>query len=54
MVTGEAGIGKTALAREAAHLARKHHMEVAWGACFGADLASPFAPWLEILGRVII
>jgi hypothetical protein len=50
LVTGEAGIGKTALVREAAYLAQKRHMEVAWGACLNADLASPFAPWLEILG----
>ncbi|MDQ4097714.1 MAG: AAA family ATPase [Actinomycetota bacterium] len=49
-VTGEAGIGKTALVLEAAHLAQKRHMEVAWGACLNAELASPFGPWLEILG----
>ena len=49
-VTGEPGIGKTALAWEAARLARERRMDVAWGACLDADLASPFAPWLEILG----
>jgi predicted ATPase len=50
-VTGEPGIGKTALAWEAVRLARDRGMDVAWGACLDADLASPFAPWLEILGR---
>lgn len=49
-VTGEPGIGKTALAWEAVRLARERRMDVAWGACLDADLASPFAPWLEILG----
>ena len=49
-VTGEPGIGKTALALEAARLARERRMDVAWGACLDADLASPFAPWPEILG----
>jgi tetratricopeptide (TPR) repeat protein len=49
-VTGEAGMGKTAVAREAVRLARARRMDVAWGACLDADLASPFAPWMEILG----
>jgi tetratricopeptide (TPR) repeat protein len=50
LVTGEPGIGKTALAWEAVRLARERRMDVAWGACLDADLASPFAPWPEILG----
>jgi len=50
LVTGEAGIGKTAVAWEAVRLARDRGMHVAWGACLDADLASPLAPWLEVLG----
>ncbi|HWC11985.1 MAG TPA: AAA family ATPase [Acidimicrobiales bacterium] len=49
-VTGDAGMGKTAVAWEAVRLARERRMDVAWGACLDAELASPFGPWLEILG----
>ena len=50
LITGEPGIGKTAVAWEAVRRARERGMDVGWGASLDADLAAPFAPWLEILG----
>lgn len=49
LLTGEAGIGKSALAREAVLLARERGMDVGWGTCLAGHLAAPYAPWLEIL-----
>ena len=50
LITGEPGIGKTAVASEAVRRARERDMDVGWGACLNADLSAPFGPWLDILG----
>ncbi len=50
LITGEPGIGKTAVASEAARRARERGMDVRWGACLEGDLSVPFGPWIEILG----
>ncbi|MEU4538742.1 BTAD domain-containing putative transcriptional regulator [Streptosporangium sp. NPDC023825] len=48
LVTGEAGIGKTRLARAAADEAAGRGFRVAWGRC--VDGAAPaFRPWIQVL-----
>ncbi|MFF5112317.1 BTAD domain-containing putative transcriptional regulator [Streptosporangium sp. NPDC000509] len=48
LVTGEAGIGKTRLARAAAEEAAGRGFRVAWGRC--VDGAAPaFRPWIQVL-----
>ncbi|HVW39943.1 MAG TPA: AAA family ATPase [Amycolatopsis sp.] len=47
LLAGEPGIGKTAVAAEAAAYARESGVDTAWGAC--ADSAPGFWPWREIL-----
>ncbi|HEX2375070.1 MAG TPA: AAA family ATPase [Actinomycetota bacterium] len=49
-LTGEAGIGKTALATAAADHAEERGATVAWGACW--EGAPPFWPWLEVLAAL--
>lgn len=46
-VVGEAGIGKTRLADETAHEARRRGWQVLVGRCFETDLRLPFGPWLD-------
>ena len=48
LVTGEAGIGKTALAAETAAYARSAGAAVGWAACSADDGAPGFWPWLQI------
>jgi DNA-binding NarL/FixJ family response regulator len=49
LVTGEAGIGKSRLLREAASDARRRGFVVLRGACFEADRADPYAPLLDLV-----
>lgn len=49
LVVGEAGIGKTRLAREVASLAAEKGMVVAWGWAWETGGAPPFYPWIEVL-----
>ncbi len=49
LVEGEAGAGKTALANELVHRARRAGMRAAWGACLEGEGAAPYWPWLQIL-----
>jgi predicted ATPase len=49
-LTGEAGIGKTALATAAADHAEERGATVAWGACW--EGARPLWPWLEVLAAL--
>lgn len=48
LVTGEAGIGKTALVEHAAELAASRGFRVATGACW-PDGAPPYWPWSDVL-----
>lgn len=49
LVTGEAGIGKTRLARLAAEEAESRGVTVVWGRCVEAEAAPPFWPWSQAL-----
>lgn len=48
LFTGEAGIGKSSLAREAAERAAAAGMRVAWGRCWEAGGAAPYWPWVQV------
>ncbi|MEU6414058.1 BTAD domain-containing putative transcriptional regulator [Microbispora sp. NPDC046933] len=48
-LTGEAGVGKTHLARLAASEAESQGITVVWGRCVEAEAAPPFWPWLQAL-----
>ena len=50
LLAGEAGIGKTRLARELARRARKLGGEVLWGSCSEAELSLPYLPFVEAIG----
>src|SRR5262245_40353940 len=50
LVVGEAGIGKTALARAFAAESRDAGAAVLWGACSEGDWQPPYGPWVEALG----
>jgi hypothetical protein len=49
LVTGEAGIGKTALAQEVARQAAEHGVLVLWGTCREGPGVPGFWPWTEVL-----
>jgi DNA-binding NarL/FixJ family response regulator len=49
LLSGEAGIGKSRLAREAISRAAARNYRVLSGACFERDQALPFAPFLDLL-----
>src|SRR4051794_28009291 len=53
LLVGEAGIGKTRLAREFADAAGAAGATVVWGRCYEGDGAPPYAPWIEILGQIV-
>ncbi len=53
LISGEAGIGKSRLVREARSLAGDRGIRVLEGRCFEADRALPFAPALDILYELI-
>jgi DNA-binding CsgD family transcriptional regulator len=48
LVSGEPGVGKTRLAREAAERARG--AVVSWGACRECEGAPPLWPWMQVVG----
>ncbi|MFC9430314.1 ATP-binding protein [Streptomyces sp. NPDC056987] len=49
LVTGEAGIGKTALVTRAAHEARRRGALVVGGSCWDSDSAPGYWPWVQVL-----
>ncbi|WP_411081528.1 AAA family ATPase [Streptomyces sp. cmx-18-6] len=49
LVTGEAGIGKTALVTEAAHEARGRGALVVGGSCWDSDSTPGYWPWVQVL-----
>jgi DNA-binding CsgD family transcriptional regulator len=53
LISGEAGIGKSRLVREARTLACERGIRVLEGRCFEADRALPFAPALDILHGLV-
>ena len=50
LLAGEAGIGKTRLARELERRANKIGCEVLWGSCSEAELPLPYLPFVEAIG----
>ena len=52
-LAGEAGIGKTRLARELAGEARELGCTVLAGACSDAELTLPYLPFLEAIGNYL-
>ena len=48
LLSGEAGIGKTALAEAAASVARTHSLAVAWGRCLEDTGTPPYWPWAQV------
>ncbi len=50
LLGGEAGIGKTRLARELARRAQKLGCDVLWGSCSEAELPLPYLPFVEAIG----
>ncbi|HEY6593859.1 MAG TPA: AAA family ATPase [Asanoa sp.] len=53
LVTGEAGIGKTALLTRFAADAVRHGATVVWGTCWDADLAPAWWPWTQALRALL-
>lgn len=49
LITGEAGIGKTALAAHFAGQAAASGLAVAWGSCAEGAGAPAFWPWTQVL-----
>jgi predicted ATPase len=53
MLAGDAGIGKTWIAREAARLAASRGTVVLWGSCLEGDWQPPYGPWVEVLAECV-
>src|SRR5688572_23877316 len=51
LITGEAGIGKSRLAREIQTMAVKRGVEFVRGRCFEQDRTLPYAPCVDFLHR---
>jgi hypothetical protein len=49
LLTGDAGMGKTALATEASAYATTRGATIAWGACWDGDGAPGYWPWLQVI-----
>jgi eukaryotic-like serine/threonine-protein kinase len=49
LIGGEAGIGKTRLAREATNAATAAGCTVVWAACWEGDDAPPYWPWVQVV-----
>jgi hypothetical protein len=53
LLVGDAGIGKTALATEAAAHAEARGARVVWGTCWEGDGAPGFWPWVQVARALI-
>jgi class 3 adenylate cyclase len=53
VLSGEAGIGKTRLARELVGEARRLDCAVLWGGCSEAEVSLPYLPFVEAIGNFI-
>src|ERR671918_2432740 len=53
VLAGEAGIGKTRLANELTHQARRLGSAVLWGGCSEAELSLPYLPFVEAIGNYL-
>ncbi|MBI4317476.1 MAG: ATP-binding protein [Chloroflexi bacterium] len=53
MLVGEAGIGKTGIAREFARYACQCGAMALWGSCLEGDWQRPYGPWIEALGGYV-
>ena len=51
LLGGEAGIGKTRLATELTRRAHKLGCDTLWGSCSEAELALPYLPFVEAVGK---
>lgn len=49
LLSGEAGIGKTRLATEAAAYASGHDARVVWGRCYDGEGAPAYWPWTQVV-----
>lgn len=52
VLAGEAGIGKTRLARELVTLASAQGVETGWAACYEGDWNRAYGPWVELAERL--
>ena len=52
-ISGEPGVGKSRLARQAAAHAERHGMLTLWGRCWEHGGAPPYWPWVQALRRLI-
>jgi eukaryotic-like serine/threonine-protein kinase len=52
-VSGEPGVGKSRLARQAAAYAEKRGVRAMWGRCWEHGGAPPYWPWVQALRRLI-
>ena len=53
LVSGEAGIGKTALLTEATREAADRGATTVWGTCWDAERAPGYWPWAQVLRRTL-
>ena len=53
-LAGEPGIGKTRTAEAAAQLCRNRGARVLWGRCFDDEWSPAYAPWLDVLGGLLL
>jgi class 3 adenylate cyclase len=53
MVSGEPGVGKSRLARQAAAYAEQKGAQALWGRCWEHGGAPPYWPWVQALRRLI-
>jgi eukaryotic-like serine/threonine-protein kinase len=53
MLSGEPGVGKSRLARQAAAYAEKRGVRALWGRCWEHGGAPPYWPWVQSLRRLI-